>query len=174
MIPEIEITCSSGKIFINSVTVEQYKKYARLMEKNDSSKVTDAMFFNKRIIQEIFGNRMSMSELGDADAVEFLTAAKGIHFIMQNVISEKLLNIVEVEPIEREESAFDEYDRENGYEEDKPEENEWKVCGDIMDRVIKLAIRLLNNSYSQCLREDVVSLLDYLKFEIDTIHENQS
>lgn len=173
MIPEIEITCGSEKVFINSVTVEQYKKYARLMEKNDSEKVTDAMFFNKRIIQDIFGNRMSMSELGDADVIEFLEAAKGIHFIMQNVVSEKLLNIVEVEPIEREESGFDEYDRENGYEEEKPEESEWKICGDIMDRVIKLAIRLLNNSYSQCMKEDVVSLLDYLKFEIDTINENR-
>ena len=94
---------------------------------------------------------------------------------MQNVISEKLLNIVEVEPVEQETSAFDEYDIENGYEEEsEPEENTWKVCGEILDRVIKIAIRLLKNSYSQCMREDIVSLLDYLKFELDTINENQT
>lgn len=175
MIPEIEITCRGGTVFINSVTVEQYKKYVSLMEKNGSDRVTDAMFFNRRIVQEIFGNRMSLAELGGAEVVEFLTATKGIHFIMQNVISEKLLNIVEVEPVEQETSAFDEYDIENGYEEEsEPEENTWKVCGEILDRVIKIAIRLLKNSYSQCMKEDIVSLLDYLKFELDTINENQT
>lgn len=174
MIPEIEITCRNGTFFINSVTVEQYKKYVRLMEKNESDRISDMMFFNKRIIQETFGNRMSIAELGEADVVEVLTAAKGIHFIMQNVISEKLLNIVAVEPIERETSVFDEYDIDNGYEDEgEPEENAWKVCGEILDRVIKLAIRLFKNSYSQCMKEDIVSLLEYLKFELDTGNENQ-
>lgn len=176
MIPEIEITCNSGNIFINSITVEQYKKYVALMEKNGSDKITDAMFFNKRIVQEIFGNRTSLKQLGEADVIEFLTAAKGIHFIMQDVISEKLLTIVEVEKVEKEESAFDEYDSENGYDEDEsePEENQWKVCGEVVDRVIKVAIRLLKNPYSQCMKEDILELLGYLKFELDTINENQS
>ena len=101
MIPEITITCSTGKVFINNITVEQYKKYAALMEKNGSDKITDALFFNKRIIQEIFGNRMSLDELGEVDVIEFLTASKGIHFIMQDIVSDALLNIVETEPIER-------------------------------------------------------------------------
>lgn len=59
--------------------------------------------------------------------------------------------IVEVEQVEKEASAFDDYDRENGYEDEdeQPEENQWKVCGEIVDRVVKIAIRLLKNSYSQ-------------------------
>ena len=174
MIPEISITCSTGKIFINSITVEQYKKYVALMEKNGSDRITDAMFFNKKITQEIFGNRMSLEELGEVDAVEFLIAAKGIHFIMQSIISQKLLNVVEVEQVEKEESVFDEYDIENGYEEEQPEQDTWKTCGEIIDRIMKIAIRLLKNSYSQCMGEDIVSLLEYLKFELDTIEENQA
>ena len=174
MIPEIEITCRGEKAFINSVSVGQYKKYVSLMEKNGSDRIPDAMFFNKKIVQEIFGNRISLAELGEVEAVEFLTAAKGIHFIMQSVISEKLLNIVETESVEKEESAFDEYDIENGYEEDEPEENAWKVCGEILDRVVKIAIRLLKNSYKQCMEEDILSLLDYLKFELDTVNENRT
>lgn len=174
MIPEVEITCRGETIFINSVTVEQYKKYINFMEKNISEKITDAIFFNKRIVQEIFGNRMPFSELGEMDAIEFLSAAKEIHFIMQNVISEKLLKIVEIEPVEQEPSAFDDYDMENGYgEENEPEENIWKVCGEILDRVIKIAIRLLKDSYSQCMKENIISLLEYLKFELDTINESQ-
>lgn len=64
---------------------------------------------------------------------------------------------------------------ENGYEDEdeQPEENQWKVCGEIVDRVVKIAIRLLKNSYSQCMKENIVTLLDYLKFELDTINENQ-
>lgn len=174
MIPEISITCSTGKIFINSITVEQYKKYVALMEKNGSGRITDAMFFNKKITQEIFGNRMSLEELGEVDAVEFLIAAKGIHFIMQSIISQKLLNVVEVEQVEKEESVFDEYDIENGYEEEQPEQDTWKTCGEFIDRIMKIAIRLLKNSYSQCMGEDIVSLLEYLKFELDTIEENQA
>lgn len=174
MIPEISITCSTGKIFINSITVEQYKKYVALMEKNGFGRITDAMFFNKKITQEIFGNRMSLEELGEVDAVEFLIAAKGIHFIMQSIISQKLLNVVEVEQVEKEESVFDEYDIENGYEEEQPEQDTWKTCGEIIDRIMKIAIRLLKNSYSQCMGEDIVSLLEYLKFELDTIEENQA
>lgn len=171
--PEIEITCNGKEFFLNSVTVEQYKKYVSLMEKNTTEKFRDVMFFNKKIVQELFGGQMPFSHLGRCEAVEFLTAVKKIHFTMQNIIAERLLNIIEVENVEREKSAFDEYDIENGYEDEPQEENQWKVCGEIIDRVVKIAIRLLKNSYSQCMKEDIVSLLNYLKFELDTINENQ-
>lgn len=173
MIPEITVTCRGERIFVNRITVEQYKKYAAFMEKNSSGRKPDAMFFNKRIIQEIFGNRMSLEELGAVDVIEFLTAAKGIHFIMQNIVSDALLNIVEAEPVEKEESAFDEYDKENGYEDEEHEEqNTWRICGEIIDRVVKIAIRLLRESYGQCMKEDIVALLNYLKFELETVNEN--
>ncbi len=175
MIPEIEVTCRGERLFINSVTVEQCKKYISLMEKNDTEKFSGVMFFNKKIMQEMFGNELSLAAVGEIDAVEFLTAIKTVHFIMQNIVAEKMLSIVEVEQVEKEASAFDDYDRENGYEDEdeQPEENQWKVCGEIVDRVVKIAIRLLKNSYSQCMKENIVTLLDYLKFELDTINENQ-
>lgn len=174
MIPEIEVTCSGKKYFINSITVEQYKKYIGLMEKNETEKISGVMFFNRKIMQELFGNEMTLAEIGNVDAIEFLTAIKTVHFVMQNIIAERLLNIVEVEHVEKEKSAFDEYDIENGYEdEQQPEENQWKVCGEIVDRVVKIAIRILKNSYSQCMKENIVTLLEYLKFELDTINENQ-
>ena len=143
------------------------------MEKNNTERFADVMFFNKKIMQELFGNEMSLAEIGEIETIEFLTAIKAVHFTMQQVVAEKMLNIVEVERVEKEVSAFDEYDLENGYEDDQPEENQWKVCGEIVDRVVKIAIRLLKNSYSQCMKEDIVTLLDYLKFELDTINENQ-
>ena len=174
MIPEIEVTCSGKKYFINSITVEQYKKYIGLMEKNETVHITGEMKFNRKKKQELILNEQTLPEIGNVDAIEFLTAIKTVHFVMQNIIAERLLNIVEVEHVEKEKSAFDEYDIENGYEdEQQPEENQWKVCGEIVDRVVKIAIRLLKNSYSQCMEENIVTLLEYLKFELDTINENQ-
>lgn len=173
MIPEIEVTCRGQRYFINSITVEQYKKYISLMEKNTAENFAGAMFFNKKIMQEMFGNEMSLADLGEVEVIEFLTAVKAVHFTMQQIVAERMLNIVAVERVEKEASAFDEYDLENGYEEEQPEENQWKICGEIVDRVVKIAIRLLKNSYSQCMKEDIIALLNYLKFELDTINENQ-
>ena len=169
MIPEIEVTCSGKRYFINSITVEQYKKYVSLMEKNSTEKISGVMFFNTKIMQELFENELTLAEIGEIDAIDFLTAIKTVHFVMQNIIAEKLLNIVEVEQVEKEKSAFDEYEDEL----EEPEENQWKVCGEIVDRVVKIAIRLLKNSYSQCMKENIVTLLEYLRFELDTINENQ-
>lgn len=67
----------------------------------------------------------------------------------------------------------DEYDRENGYEDEEQEEqNTWKICGEIVDRVTKIAIRLMRESYGQCMKENIIELLKYLKFELETVNEN--
>lgn len=92
---------------------------------------------------------------------------------MQEVISNALLKIVEVEPIKKEASAFDDYDKENGYDDEEQEDkNTWKICGDIIDRVTKIAIRLMRESYGQCMKENIIELLEYLKFELETVNEN--
>ena len=159
--PEIYIPCKDEKYFVNSITVGQYRKYAQLMKINSSEKLSDALFFNQKIVQDVFGSRMSLEELGETDITEVMVAAKSIHFVMQNVITPKFLE-------------FDEYDRENGYEDtDEQKRNMWEVCSDNIDRVIQIAIKLLNNSYSQCLETDIVALLDYMKFAIKTTNDKQ-
>lgn len=170
--PEIYIACGEKRYFVNHITVGQYRKYAELMKKNDGDCLSDALFFNQKIAQEIFDSRMSLEELGETDIVEVMVAAKSIHFVMQQVITPKFLELMD-EPVEQETSAFDDYDRENGYDEEDTQGNIWQVCSDNIDRVIQIAIKLLNNSYSQCLETDIVALLDYMKFAIKTINEKQ-
>lgn len=170
--PEIYIACGEKKNFVNHITVGQYRKYVEIMKKNDGDCLSDALFFNQKITQEIFGSRMSLEELGETDIVEVMVAAKSIHFVMQQIITPKFLDLMD-EPVQQEESAFDEYDRENGYVEADEQNNIWEVCLDNIDRVIQIAIKLLNNSYSQCLETDIVALLDYMKFAIKTINEKQ-
>ena len=59
------------------------------MEKNDTEVFSGVMFFNKKIMQEMFGNELSLAAVGEIDAVEFLTAIKTVHFIMQNIIERR-------------------------------------------------------------------------------------
>lgn len=170
--PEIYIACGEKRYFVSHITVGQYRKYVEIMKKNDGDCLSDALFFNQKIAQEIFGSRMSLEELGETDIVEVMVAAKSIHLVMQQIITPKFLDLMD-EPVQQEESAFDEYDRENGYIEADEQNNFWDVCSDNIDRVIQIAIKLLNNSYSQCLETDIVALLDYMKFAIKTINEKQ-
>ena len=65
----------------------------------------------------------------------------------------------------------DEFDEDLDQE---PEEDDpWKIYMEIVDRIIKISIRLLKNSYSQSMKEDMIALCDYIKFELDTMDENQ-
>lgn len=173
MIPEIAISCAEQRLFLNSITVEQYKKYVDLMQKNKSNKVTDSMFYTVKILQSVFGNQMSLEEWGQTDVNDFLFASKTIHFIMQDIIPRKLMEITDESPVEQQKSAFDEYDIENGYEEEQTESDEWEICKENVERIIKTSIRVLNDSYSQCMKEDIIELIDYLKFELKTIEENR-
>lgn len=173
MIPELYITCNEERFFANTISVKQYRKYAELMQKNISEQLSNVMFFNLKIVQEIFKNEMSLEQIERADVVEVLTASKTIHFIMQDIISPKFLELQDGGAVQREESAFDEYDIENGYEEEQKPESIWKICEENIDSVVKIAIKLLRNSYSQCLDADIVELLDFIKFEIRTIKEEK-
>ncbi len=107
MIPEIEVTCSGKRYFINSITVEQYKKYVSLMEKNSTEKDFRSDVFQHKDSAGVIRNELTLAEIGEIDVIDFLTAIKTVHFVMQNIIAEKLLNIVEVEQVEKEKSAFD-------------------------------------------------------------------
>ncbi len=180
MIPEIVVACHGTRYFVDSVTVGQYRDYVGLMEKNGSDDVSDIFFFNKKILQGMLGGRVSLAELGEMDVADFLVAVKQIHSVMQDIVSQRMLEVArtdadEDEAIEKEESAFDEYDQEFGYGEDTEEGggNVWKTCEEIIDRIVKISIRLMKNSYSQCMREDILSMLEYLKFELDTLDESR-
>ena len=99
--PEIYIPCKDEKYFVNSITVGQYRKYAQLMKINSSEKLSDALFFNQKIVQDVFDSRMSLEELGETDITEVMVAAKSIHFVMQNVITPKFLELMDDEPVEQ-------------------------------------------------------------------------
>lgn len=156
------------------MSVEKYRAYTELMEKNGGDDVASAFQFNAAIMKMVFG--ISEREVLKADVAEQLAAAKMIHFVMQDIITQKFLELNPNRPeeVEKEKSAFDEYDEENGYNEAEnqlDDESIWKVCLDNVDRVVKLCIKGLNDSLSNVMKSDIMSLLDHVAFEIKTINE---
>ncbi len=84
--------------------------------KNGGDDVASAFQFNAAIMKMVFG--ISEREVLKADVAEQLAAAKMIHFVMQDIITQKFLELNPNRPEEsKEKSAFDEYDEENGYNE---------------------------------------------------------
>lgn len=161
--------CGQNEHVCTSVTAQMYRRYTEVMEQNNGESAAEAFRFNRRILKDVF--RVTDREMEKAGVEEELAAAKIIHFVMQDVVTKKFLDLNPEHPEKQEPSAFDEYDEENGYNEIESRGSVWKVCRENLDRVVKLCIRSFNNSYTQCMESDIMSLLDYVSFEIATINE---
>lgn len=147
------------------------------MEKKERSKAADMlenMYYNKRILQAVFENPPTIAEIDTVGMKQFLTATNIIHYVMQNIVVSKFneLSTEPPEPVKK--SAFEEYDREEGYEDEEDAENRWKALKESVDRIVKIATRALNTGYGECMKSDIIALLEHVKFEIDTIEENEN
>lgn len=174
--PEIYITCHNEKFFISIFTLDMYKRYVELMAKNVKNNISSTIFYNAKIAQEMFGNKIALTEMLEIDIEELLLATDTIHFIVQEIISKEFVDLLNTQKNEQkqEASVFDEYDEENGYiEEEGKEENPWIVCSENIDYLIKIAMRVLNNSYAQCMSMDILQLLKYIHFEFETMRNNK-
>lgn len=143
------------------------------MQKNQSDDMLENIYFNLRILQELYPERPTMTELKTVDMGQFLRAANAVHFVMQEVVTVKFRELSDVPPEEIQKSAFDEYDKENGYEDEGESGSIWEALKENVDRIVKIATRVLNTGYKECMETDIMTLLDYVKFEIETAGENK-
>ena len=143
------------------------------MQKNKSDDMLENIYFNLRILQELYPERPTMTELKTVDMGQFLRAANAVHFVMQEIVTAKFRELSDVPPEEVQKSAFDDYDRENGYEDEEESGSIWEALKENVDRVVKIATRVLHTGYKECMETDIITLLDYVKFEIETAEENK-
>lgn len=143
------------------------------MQKNKSDDMLENIYFNLRILQELYPERPTMTELKTVDMGQFLRAANAVHFVMQEIVTVKFRELSDVPPEEMQKSAFDDYDKENGYEDEEESGSIWEALKENVDRVVKIATRVLNTGYKECMETDIMTLLDYVKFEIETAEENK-
>lgn len=131
------------------------------------------IYFNMRILQELYPEHPTLTELKTVEMGQFLRAANTVHFVMQSIVAAKFNELSDEPPVEVEKSAFDDYDRENGYEDDEEAGNVWAALKESVDRVIKIGTRVLSTGYDECMKSDIMTLLEYVKFEINTVDENK-
>lgn len=162
------LLCGHEERVCAAVSVSQYRKYMEIMERSDGAGAMAAVRMNEEILKNVFC--VSSRELKKAEVADFLTAAKTIHFVMQEIITKKFLDLNPDHP-EQEASAFDEYDEENGYNDADNAVSLWQTCRENVDRIVKLCIRTFHDSYTTIMNADILALLDYVKFEIATIKE---
>lgn len=143
------------------------------MSKNNSSDVKENIYFNMRILQELYPEHPTLTELKTVEMGQFLRVANTVHFVMQSIVAAKFNELSDEPPVEVEKSAFDDYDRENGYEDDEEPGGVWEALKESVDRVTKIGTRVLNTGYDECMKSDIMTLLEYVKFEINTVDENK-
>lgn len=162
--PELALACGGEEYACAWVSVRAYRKYTEIMERSEGCNAREALECGMEILRELF--RMPSGKLRKADAAELLAAVKEVHYVMQDIVTPKFLELSRGQVQEQEKSAFDAFDEEEGYNDILEPENVWKVCRENTDRVVKLCIRAFHDSYTQCMETDIMSLLDYVVFEI--------
>ncbi|MCX0367309.1 hypothetical protein [Clostridium perfringens] len=85
-------------------------------------------------------------------------------------INERILNVLNIDQEEKEESAFDDYDEEYGYnaleENEEIEKDIYDSYLNILNVIFKLAKNELNMNIKESYEIDIYELLDYLDFEL--------
>ena len=89
--PELILSCGHKEYVCTTISVEMYRRYTEIMERNDSDSISDAFEANTKILMTVFGARQR--EVEEADPEDVLSAVKEIHFMMQDVITKKFLDL---------------------------------------------------------------------------------
>lgn len=138
----------------------------------------DLLYLYSAVIRTIFNDRIEEEEIEQLDVAEIVNTFKAIAEIVDASVNEKIRNISELlsggQSEAYEGSAFDEYDRENGYTDEENREEAWMSYGKALDNILQICIKNMRNSYRDCLESDLSDLLDYVVFQVEYDRETQT
>lgn len=147
-----------------------FKKYLEAMEYinvNQTSYIDSC----DQIIYMVLEKKLSKRDISQMSVVDTIVTAEKINLIMHDVVMKKI-NVYFTEEVVEEKSAFDDYDRENGYINDDPQESVWISCIKLVNSLIRMAIKVFNDSFSSILKADIIELVEQIKYELDAL-ENE-
>ncbi len=160
--PRGTVCCVSDR-----VTVQQAKRYAEIMrdmeQTGDSARA--AVRAMTRLLADVYGG-LRVQEAARAPVVQVVTAAKALHFVMQEIVFPAFSILSDEPPIEQEASVFDDYDAEEGYTDNSPA-NFWATCLESLEVITQASIKIMRQSYTETMKEELVPLIEHLKWEID-------
>ena len=126
----------------------------------------------------VFNDRIEEEEIEQLDVAEVISTFKAVVEIVDASVNEKIRNISDIlngsQQVEDQGSAFDEYDRENGYIEEHSQEEIWETYRNALDNILQICIKNMRNSYKDCLESDLSDLLDYVVFQVEYDRETQA
>ena len=86
----------------------------------------DLLYLYSAVIRVVFNDRIEEEEIEQLDVAEVISTFKAVAEIVDASVNEKIRNISDIlngsQQVEDQGSAFDEYDRENGYIEEHSQE----------------------------------------------------
>lgn len=145
---------------------------------NKTEDENDLLYLYSAAIRTIFNDRIEEEEIEQLDVAEIVNTFKAITEIVDTSVNEKIREISELlsggQTEADEGSAFDEYDRENGYIEEDTQAELWESYKNALDNILQICIRNMRNSYKECLESDLSDLLDYVVFQVEYDKETQA
>ncbi|EGT4137905.1 hypothetical protein EQZ09_08875 [Clostridium perfringens] len=122
-----------------------------------------------KLLLVFFDNKLTEEQLEKEDVLDILYIYLLIKKYIEN-INERILNVLNIDQEEKEESAFDDYDEEYGYnaleENEEIEKDIYDSYLNILNVIFKLAKNELNMNIKESYEIDIYELLDYLDFEL--------
>ncbi|HHQ4319648.1 TPA: hypothetical protein ACSQRH_002225, partial [Clostridium perfringens] len=144
-----------------------YKNFIKLSKKYENADID--LCYN--IVSNIFSN-LSRNEIMQLEVFDFFETYIFIRKYVDKIQDRIREIFVGDEVIEK--SAFDEYDKEEGYlDEELEEENIYDNYLKVIDNIIQYAIKNFNNSLEATLNMDILDLLDYIEFSINQRNEEE-
>lgn len=138
----------------------------------------DLLYLYSAVIRVVFNDRIEEEEIEQLDVVEIVNTFKQINEKVDITVNAKIREISDIlngnTQVEDEGSAFDDYDRENGYIEEKDQEEVWESYKNALDNILQICIKNMRNSYKDCLESDLSDLLDYVVFQVEYDRETQA
>lgn len=125
------------------------------------------------IIYMTLEKKISKKDIEKMSVVDTITAAEEINFIMRNAVIKKINDCFGSETTDKEKSAFDEYDIENGYVDDDEQESVWESCSNLINSIVRMAMKVFNDSFSSVMKADIIELIDQIKYEIDALRNEK-
>lgn len=138
----------------------------------------DLLYLYSAVIRVVFNDRIEEEEIEQLDVAEIVNTFKLITEVVDIYVNEKIRNIGKLLNGEQAEayegSAFDEYDRENGYTDEETQEEAWVSYEQALNNILQICIKNMRNSYKDCLESDLSDLLDYVVFQVEYNMETQA
>lgn len=121
-------------------------------------------------IQTMFNTAINQDEIEQLEVTEIIETFKEIADYVETLINSRIRQISMIlseNTGQQTASAFDEYDKENGYVTEMEQTEIWQSYIDTLDIIIHICIKNTGNSYKECLESDLNDLLEYMLFEIE-------